>query len=157
MTDVVIVTQPPIQVVDVGFGGPAGGTPGPRGPEGPVGPTGPAGPAGPMYGSRVVAVGDSATITMNADISDMVTQTNTQPSGTLTINPPLGTPVNGQKLMLRIQCTNPQSLIWTSVFTGSVEVSLPLTTTGSGKYDYVGFVYNAPVSKWQMIARNFGF
>lgn len=105
---------------------------------------------------RVVTIADATSITMNGDTTDLAIQTNTQAAGTLTINAPTGTPTDGQKIILRMQCTNIQTLSFNAVFTGSADLGLPPNTTGSGKYDYLGFIYNSAASKWQMIAKNFG-
>jgi hypothetical protein len=107
--------------------------------------------------ARVVAVADATSITPNADTSDIVTQANTQATGTLTINAPTGTPVNGQKFILRLRSTNIQTFSWNAAYVGSVDSSLPTASTGSGYYDYFGFIYNSTSTNWQMIAKNFGF
>lgn len=106
---------------------------------------------------RVVVITDATSITINADTTDLATQANTQATGTLTLNAPTGTPFNGQKLMLRLQSTNVQTFSWNAIFAGSTDLPLPTASTGSSKYDYVGFVYNSTAAKWQMIAKNFGF
>lgn len=107
--------------------------------------------------ARVVALADATSITVNADTTDLATQANTQVAGTLTINAPTGTIVNGQKFILRIRSTNVQTFSWNAVFAGSTDIALPLTTSGSTLYDYIGFVYNSTSAKWQMIAKVFGF
>lgn len=107
--------------------------------------------------SRVVAIADSTSITVNADTTDIATQENTQAAGTLTINAPTGTIVNGQKFILRLTSTNIQTFSWDSVFNGSTDIGLPTSSSGSGLTDYIGFIYNNTSSKWQMIAKVFGF
>lgn len=107
---------------------------------------------------RMISVPDGTSITANTDTSDIVFQTNTQTAGTLTINAPLGTPLNGQKLIYRIQSTNVQAFSWNAAaFGGSSDIALPTATTGSSKFDYIGFLYNSAASKWQILAKNFGF
>jgi hypothetical protein len=106
---------------------------------------------------RVVTIADATSITINADTTDLATQANTQATGTLTINAPTGTPVNGQKLMLRLQSSNVQTFSWNAIFVGSTDQALPTASSGSSEYDYVGFIYNSTASKWQLIAKNFGF
>jgi hypothetical protein len=106
---------------------------------------------------RVVAIADGTSITINADTTDIATQANTQTAGTLTINAPTGTPVNGQKIVLRLQSTNVQTFSWNAIFAGSVDLPLPTASTGSSDYDYLGFVYNSTASKWQLLAKVFGF
>jgi hypothetical protein len=102
-------------------------------------------------------VADATSITMNADTTDMATQANTQAAGTLTINAPTGTLANGQKIMLRLTSTNVQTFSWNAVFAGSTDLALPTTSSGSGKEDYMGFIYDSTATKWHMIAKNFGF
>lgn len=107
--------------------------------------------------TRTDAVADATSITPNIDAAEIVTQVNTQAAGTLTINAPSGTPVDGQRLMLRITSTNAQTIVWNSIYVGSADVLLPTASTGSSKTDYVGLLYNSTAAKWQIIARNFGF
>lgn len=106
---------------------------------------------------RVTALADATSITFNVDTTDMATQANTQAVGTLTINAPTGTPVNGQKILFRLRSTNVQTFSWNAVFKGSSDLALPATSTGSSKYDYVGFVYNTTSATWQMVGKVFGF
>jgi len=94
---------------------------------------------------------------MNADTTDMATQANTQGAGTLTINAPTGTPTDGQKLMLRLSSTSVQTFAFNAAFIGSTALALPTVSSSSGKYDYMGFVWNSTASKWQLLATNFGF
>jgi len=106
--------------------------------------------------TRVVALADATTATINADTTDIATQANTQATGTLTIAAPTGTPTNGQKIIFRLQSTNVQTFSWNAIFTGSTDLALPTTSTGTSKYDYVGFMYNSTAAKWQLLAKNFG-
>lgn len=106
---------------------------------------------------RATALTDATSVTFNCATSDLVTQANTQAAGTLTINAPTGTPVNGQKLVFRLTCTNAQTLSWNSAFAGSTDLNLPATSTGGGKTDYMGFMYNSTAAKWQMLSKVFGF
>jgi hypothetical protein len=106
---------------------------------------------------RVVVIADGTSITVNSDSTDLATQVNTQVAGTLTINSPTGTPANGQKFLIRLQATNAQTFSWNAIFVGSVDLSLPVTSSSGSKYDYLGFVYNSTSAKWQMLAKNFGF
>jgi len=110
-----------------------------------------------MYGSRVVTLSDSTSVTFNADTTDTATQNNTQSAGTLTINAPTGTSTNGQKILFRLKSVNVQTFSWNGIFQGSTDLSLPTTSTGSSKYDYMGFIYNSDNTKWQIIASVFGF
>jgi hypothetical protein len=107
--------------------------------------------------SRVVVIADATSVTVNTDTTDIATQANTQAVGTLTVNAPTGTAVNGQKFILRLTSTNVQTFAWNAVFAGSVDITLPTVSSGGGKTDYLGFIYNSTAAKWQMIAKVFGF
>jgi hypothetical protein len=106
---------------------------------------------------RVVAVADGTSITPDADTSDIVTQANTQAIGTLTMNAPSGSAVNGQGLVIRMSSTAVQTFAWNAIYQGSADLPLPLTTSGASKTDYLGFIYNSTTTKWQVLAKNFGF
>lgn len=102
--------------------------------------------------SRMVVIADASSITINADITDVATQVNTQAAGTLTINAPTGTPYDGQKLVLRIKSTNVQGYAWNAIFAGGTVVPLPISSSGSSKFDYIGLMYNSTLSKWLTVA-----
>lgn len=106
---------------------------------------------------RVVSIADATSVTINADTTDMATQANTQGAGTLTINAPTGTPVNGQKLIFRLSSTSVQTFSWNGIFQASIDLNLPTVSSSGGKYDYVGFIYNSTAIKWQLVAKVFGF
>jgi len=36
-------------------------------------------------------------------------------------------------------------------------LALPTTSSSASKYDYLGFVYNSTATKWQLLAKVFGF
>jgi hypothetical protein len=107
--------------------------------------------------SRVVVIADATSITVNADTTDIATQANTQAVGTLTINAPTGTAINGQKFIVRLTSTNVQTFSFNAVFSGSTDLTLPTVSSGGGLTDYLGFIYNSTSAKWQMIAKVFGF
>lgn len=66
---------------------------------------------------------------------------------------PSGTPVNGNKLLIRIKDNGTaRSLAWNAIYR-SVGAVLP-TTTVANKTLYVGFVYNSAASKWDCIGVN---
>lgn len=108
--------------------------------------------------ARVYSVPDATSITVNLDTTDIATQANTQAAGTLTINAPTAAGLfDGMKFILRIRSTNVQTFSWNAVFAGSTDLALPTATSGSSKYDYLGFIYNTTAGKWQLLAKNFGF
>lgn len=69
----------------------------------------------------------------------------------LTINAPTGTPVDGDKLIFRILDNgSSQTLSWNGTYT-AIGVTLPTATT-SNKTTYVGCIYNANNTRWDVVA-----
>lgn len=106
---------------------------------------------------RVSTVADAVSIDVNADSFDQVDQTNTQGAGTLTLNNPTGTPNDGDLLTYVIKCTNVQTLSFGTSFLGSSDLALPTASTGSSKIDFLGFKYSTINSKYNYVAKTFGF
>ncbi len=98
---------------------------------------------------RVSSTASTASIT--PDISSFDQYCVTAQAVTLTINAPTGTPVNGDKLIFRILDNGtPQTLTWNATFT-VIGTILPTTTTAS-KMVYVGCIYNAANTRWDVVA-----
>jgi hypothetical protein len=73
-------------------------------------------------------------------------------TGGLTFAAPSGTPVQGQKLMLRFKDNGTsRALTWNAIYKPYGTVSLPSATT-IGKTHYVGMIYNATDSTWNVIS-----
>jgi hypothetical protein len=69
----------------------------------------------------------------------------------LTINAPTGTPVDGDKLIFRLLDNGtPQTLSWNATYT-VIGTTLP-TTTIANKTIYVGCIYNANNTRWDVVA-----
>ena len=69
----------------------------------------------------------------------------------LTINAPTGTPVDGNKLIFRILDNGTaRALNWDSTYT-AIGVTIP-TTTVINKTTYVGCIYNANNTRWDVVA-----
>jgi hypothetical protein len=104
---------------------------------------------------RVVSVTGAAggTLTINGDVTDQYVITALGAAATFAI--PSGTPVNGQKLTIRIKDNGTaRGLTWTTSGAGSFRVigtTLP-TTTVLSKVTYIGCVYNSDESFWDVIA-----
>ncbi len=110
------------------------------------------------YAPRVTTVADATSISPADYSTDIVSQTNTQGIGTLTINAPSGlTPYDGQLMDIRIKSTNIQTLSWNSVYQGCTTLALPAATTGSSKTDIFFFMYNSLTSKWGVYMALFGY
>jgi hypothetical protein len=64
---------------------------------------------------------------------------------------PTGTPVDGQKLTIRIiDDGNAQALTWNAIYT-VIGTTLPVTTVAN-KYVYVGCIYNAQETAWDVVS-----
>ncbi len=75
-------------------------------------------------------------------------------TGAITFNAPSGTPVNGQRLIIRVEDNgSARGITWTTTSGAyrAVGVTLPTTTTAS-KVTYVGCVYNTNDTFWDVIA-----
>ena len=93
----------------------------------------------------------NGTSPLNPDISAYDIYAYTALSGSLTINAPTGTPVDGNKLIFRfLDNGTARALTWDTTYT-AIGVSLPTTTVAS-KTTYVGCIYNANNTRWDVIA-----
>lgn len=75
-------------------------------------------------------------------------------AGNITINAPAGTPVDGQRIVLRIKDNgSTRNLTWTSTSGNyrAVGVTIPTATT-AGKVTYVGAIYNGADTYWDVVA-----
>lgn len=101
---------------------------------------------------RVSTTASSATITPTGASSDLYTVTALATGATIAA--PSGTPVDGQRLTIRIKDNGTaQALTWTTT-SGAYRqagVALP-TTTVISKVLYVGVIYNAQDTYWDVVA-----
>jgi len=102
---------------------------------------------------RAVAAGaTSGTLTPNGDTTDVFNAFGL--TGAITVATPSGTPVDGQRLMLRFEDNGTgRGITWTGTSGAyrAVGVTLPTTTVAS-KVTYVGCVYNSTDVFWDVIA-----
>ena len=97
---------------------------------------------------RIVTTTDDATAVIDCDVTDQYQLTAVANATTFTVT---GTPVAGQKLLIRAKDAGvAKGLTWDAVF-NAVGVTLPTTTVVS-KTHYIGCVYNATTSKWDALA-----
>lgn len=117
-----------------------------------IGSIGTTGPPGPSGGTRETSIVSNATWSPDADTTDIFTVT-AQAVNATTINNPAGTPVTGQKLIFRIKDNGTtRTLAWTgSEWRSGADLPLPANTIASATL-YLGFIYNATDSKWDLIA-----
>jgi hypothetical protein len=146
------------------------------GERGAIGAGGPAGPAGndgqgvPVGGSinqvlaknsstnfdtswvdrtKNTSITTSAAPTPNVNTTDVYTVTALDTNATF--GAPTGTPVDGQALVIRVKDDGtPRTLAYNAVYR-SVGASVPLITVAS-KWLYLGMIYNATNTKWDIIA-----
>jgi len=98
---------------------------------------------------RVVSAASASSLTPNIATADQYAYTAL--AAGLTINAPTGTPVNGNKLIFRLLDNGTaRALTWNATFT-AIGVTLP-TTTVANKTTYVGCIYNAHNTRWDVIA-----
>ena len=93
----------------------------------------------------------SGSLTINGNTTDVYT---VSLSGAITFLTPSGTPVNGQRLVIRVKDSGAAlGITWTTssgAFRG-VGVTLP-TTTVAGKVTYIGCIYNSADVFWDAVA-----
>lgn len=101
---------------------------------------------------RTASISSSASITINSDTTDIFTITALEES--TTINAPTGTPVNGQKLTIRIKDNGTlRALTWTTTSGAFRQIGTFLpTATIANKTVYIGCIYNSTDSYWDVIA-----
>jgi|GEM_PF-5045835 len=99
--------------------------------------------------SRVVAYADSATITPNANTSDICVLTSLSQTSVIA-NPITTNPYDGQWLLIRISSAVSRVISFGTLYQSTAR-SLPTATTGSGIEDYIEFKYNSLDAKWDLV------
>lgn len=98
---------------------------------------------------RVAFTTSTATLTVNADTTDLAILT--AQAAPLTVAAPTGTPSIGQQIVYRFKDDGTtRAITWNAVHR-AVGVTLP-TGTAAGKTLYVGAMWNAVDSTWDVIA-----
>jgi hypothetical protein len=93
----------------------------------------------------------ASTATLTPDISAFDQYNLTAQAAGLTVEAPTGTPVDGNKLIIRILDNGtPQTITWNATYT-VIGPTLPTTTTAN-KMIYVGCIYNSTNTRWDVIA-----
>jgi len=100
---------------------------------------------------RITNVASSATPIPDVSTTDQYNLT--AQAATATFGIPTGSPLNGQKLIIRIKDNGvARTLAWNAIYR-AVGITLP-TTTVISKTLYVGFIYNGADTKWDAVALN---
>jgi hypothetical protein len=98
---------------------------------------------------RVTSAASASSLTPDISASDVYAYTAL--AAGLTINAPIGTPFDGDKLIFRLLDNGTsRALTWNATYT-VIGVTLPTATTIS-KTTYVGCIYNANNTRWDVIA-----
>lgn len=93
----------------------------------------------------------ASTASLTPDISSFDQYNLTAQAAALTINAPIGTPVDGNKIIFRILDNGvSQTINWNGTYT-VIGVILP-TSTVAGKMTYVGCIYNTANTRWDVVA-----
>jgi hypothetical protein len=98
--------------------------------------------------NRVQSTASAGTVTPNADADDCVTIT--AQAAALTLANPTGTPTSMQPITLRIKDNGTARTIGYGSQYRAIGITLP-TTTVVGKTIYLGMMYNAADTKWDVI------
>lgn len=98
---------------------------------------------------RVGTTASSATPTPNCDAHEVYTVTALAAGATF--GAPTGTPVNGQKLIIRIKDNGTARALAYNAIYRAMGAALP-TSTVIGKTLYLGLIYNSADSKWDNVA-----
>lgn len=98
---------------------------------------------------RVVSAASASSLTPDISAADQYAYTAL--AANLAINAPTGTPVDGNRLMFRILDNGTsRTLTWDGTYT-VIGVTLPTSTTAN-KTTYVGCIYNAAATRWDVVA-----
>ncbi len=104
---------------------------------------------------RVTVLTSSGTYLCPGDLSEQCEMHSVAGAGTLTVSPPSGTPVNGQRLLLGFRCDNTQTFAWDTIFAAGPTVAYPTTCASPGTvYTEVSVRYSTDITKWQLVGKN---
>lgn len=74
-------------------------------------------------------------------------------AGTITVAAPSGSPVDGDRMVLRLRCTNLQALTFNAIFQNTLSVVAPAQCPANTAQELVvGALYSGDLSKWLIIA-----
>jgi hypothetical protein len=105
--------------------------------------------------TAVVALVDGANIATDASKGNTFTVTL---GGNRNLSAPTN-PVDGQKITYRItqDATGGRTLSFDPVFTFGLDIISVVLSSGANKTDYIGCIYNAAQTKWNVVAVSKGF
>lgn len=101
------------------------------------------------------ALVDAATVTPTVgDYSGGILATLSQATQFLN---PTGTPVNGQRYIVRVKSSAARALTYDTQYRGSADLALPASTSGASLTDYMVFMWNSADFTWDLVGKTFGF
>ena len=106
------------------------------------------------YASRINSLVSTtaSTATLTPDVSAANFYTVTALASAITIANPTGTPLEGQKLIIRLKDNGTaRAITFGAQYRASVDLALP-TTTVISRTMYMGFIYNLTDVRWDMTA-----
>lgn len=108
------------------------------------------GSSGVPVAKRTTSATFGATVTPNADTTDIMRLTLT---GTAAIANPTGTPVSGQILQMEISQdgTGSRTVTWGNAYAFSTDIPSPTLTTTANKMDILVFQWSVAASKWRFV------
>lgn len=108
---------------------------------------------------RVVALTDAATVAVDAALIGHGGMGTVTLGGNRTLGNPTGTVADGHEITIRVtqDGTGTRTLAYDTEFAFSTDIPSPTLSTAAGKVDYLKFKRRASASKWDFIAKNFGF
>lgn len=104
---------------------------------------------------RIATVASTATLTPDADTQDITAIT--AQAGALSIAAPIGTPTNGQSLIIRVKDNGVvRTIAWNAIYSAFTSIDLRTSTVAS-KTLLFQFVYNSTDSVWELLHSNASF
>jgi len=102
----------------------------------------------------IATLTDAATVTPNLDLGDVGILTSLSQATNFANY--TGTPVNGQKYLLRIKSSTARALTWGTNYVAASGLALPTTTTGGSVEDFFLFLYSSDLTKLVMVSTTVG-
>ena len=95
----------------------------------------------------------ASTATLAPDVDTYNYERVTALTTAIAVSNPIGTPSDGEGLLIEITGTTARAISWDTDFEANSQYSLPLpTTTVTTKTTFVTFVWNSTRTKWLMVA-----
>jgi len=105
-------------------------------------------------GSSCIVTGTAPNriITFSSNLADIVYYNDQDAAGTITVAADVGKANNGGRLIIKFLTANAQTLTWTLATASGATVTILAATTGTGKIDNVGLIYDSINSVFECVA-----